>query len=142
VNVNVKKLDPDATIPKYQTAGAAAFDLATLEAGSIAPGQAHTFPTGLAFEVPEGHVMLIFSRSGHGFKHGIRLCNTTGVIDSDYRGHVPVRLHNDGRGAVHFKAGERVAQALILPVPAVDLIEVAHLSETARGEGGFGSTGA
>ena len=85
--------------------------------------------------------MMVYSRSGHGFKSGIRLANGTGVIDSDYRGEVMVKMHNDGSSAVLITAGERIAQAMIVPVSQVELTVVDELSDTARGSGGFGSTG-
>jgi dUTP pyrophosphatase len=128
-------------IPKYQTAGAACFDIQTLGWGNIAPGTQKTFDTGLQYEIPEGHVMLVFSRSGHGAKSGVRLANGTGVIDSDYRGNLFVALRNDGDTDFHISSGDRIAQAMIVPLPLVTLVEVAELSETARGEGGMGSTG-
>jgi dUTP pyrophosphatase len=136
--LRVKRLHPDAKLPTYGTDGAACFDVSTITGGDIY--QAETFGTGLAFEVPEDHVMLVFSRSGHGFSRGIRLANCVGVIDSDYRGELKVRLTADA-GPVSIEAGERIAQAMILPVRQVAFEEVAELSETARGAGGFGSTG-
>jgi dUTP pyrophosphatase len=86
--------------------------------------------------------MLIFSRSGHGFKDALRLSNCVGVIDSDYRGEVMVSLRADGEACPKIRTGDRIAQAMILPVPAVEFEEVEDLTETARGAGGFGSTGA
>ena len=96
--------------------------------------------------------MLIFSRSGHGFNNDVRLSNCVGVIDSDYRGEVRVKLRNDQQshlGAnpenltiLTVKPGDRIAQALVLPIPSVELVEIGELSTTARGDGGFGSTGA
>lgn len=128
-------------MPEYQTAGSACFDLASVDEAFVPPGRAVTVSTGLAFEIPEGHVMLIYSRSGHGFKHGLRLGNCTGVIDSDYRGEVRVRLHNDGSAAFEVMPGDRVAQGMIIKRPAVRFEEASDLSETERGAGGFGSTG-
>lgn len=151
MNVKIKKLDPAATIPQYATEGAACFDLHSIgPVGSARFNQPAVFRTGLQFEVPQGHVMLVFSRSGHGFKNGIRLANCVGVIDSDYRGEVMVKLTCDesGRDQEHldsapiFFPGDRIAQAMILPVQQVNLEEVSELSETKRGQGGFGSTGA
>lgn len=103
--VRIKLLHPRATLPSYATTGAACFDLKALidtvdgklgDAIMIPPGQARTVSTGLAFELPQGHVLLINSRSGHGFKHGVRLANSQGILDEDYRGEAMVRLHNDG----------------------------------------------
>lgn len=121
--------------------GAACFDIASTQAGYVCGGKTMTFPTGLQFEVPDGHVMLVFSRSGHGFKHGVRLANSVGVIDSDYRGEVMVKLTNDGLHGFNVEEGDRIAQAMILPVQQVALTESDELSNTERGEGGFGSTG-
>lgn len=140
MKLKFQKLAPEAQIPKYATAGAACFDLVAINDVNIRPGHAATMYTGLAFEVPKGHVMLVFSRSGHGFKNGIRLVNSVGVIDSDYRGEVMVRLQNDGNEVVVVHAGTRVAQAMLLPIPKV-VLEQGELSTTARGTGGLGSTG-
>lgn len=147
MKLKIKKLHEGAMLPKYATAGAACFDLAavvddlnSLEV-SVMPHSAMAFRTGLSFEVPEGHVMLVFSRSGHGFKNGVRLANCAGVIDSDYRGEVLVKLHNDNYLPLNIYNGDRIAQAMILPVQQVEFEEVSDLSETDRGENGFGSTG-
>lgn len=149
MKLNVKKLSPQAVIPAYATAGAACFDLhavlddVQLQHGlTVQPSTQEIIRTGLAFQVPAGHVMLIYSRSGHGFKNGVRLSNATGVIDSDYRGEVMVALHNDGRAKFKVQHGDRIAQAMIIPVPGVELVECVDLTLTARGAGGFGSTGA
>lgn len=138
--INVKKLHPDAVLPTYSTAGAACFDLsvATIEGSYI---NTATYGTGLAFDVPKDHVMLVFSRSGHGFKDDIRLSNCVGVIDSDYRGEVKVRLRGDGYASPHFNQGDRIAQAMILPIQQVRFALVDELSDTERGGNGFGSTG-
>jgi dUTP pyrophosphatase len=148
MQINIKKVHPAAELPEYATSGAACFDLRALvftEEDSVeASVVSHTprlFRTGLAFEVPEGHVMLVFSRSGHGFKNGVRLANCVGVIDSDYRGEVMVKLHNDSAHAMLVFNGDRIAQAMILPVQQVSFNEVDELGSTDRGAGGFGSTG-
>lgn len=142
LQVKIKKLSPSAKVPTYGTPGAACFDLYATDTLAVAPGRAVTVPTDLAFEVPEGHVLMIYSRSGMGFKHGLRLANCTGVVDSDYRGHVPVRIHNDGKEPHVIQFGDRVAQGMIVPVPRVEFEVVDELSDSQRGEGGFGSTGA
>lgn len=136
-----RKRDSRARTPRYATAGAGAFDIAALEGGVVPPTYSVAFQTGLEFEVPDGHTMLVFSRSGHGFKHGIRLSNSVGVIDSDYRGEVAVKLHNDGDRPFEVEAGERIAQCIILKTEQFELIEADELSSTDRGENGFGSTG-
>lgn len=142
MQLKIKKLHPDAIIPQYQTDGAACFDLHALNEGHVDPTYAKSFDTGLSFEVPSGYVLLIYSRSGHGFKAGVRLCNSVGVIDSDYRGQVAVKLHNDGDQRFFVSSGDRIAQAMLVQVPRVELVEVEELSDTARGIGGMGSTGA
>lgn len=142
MKVKIKKLHPDAEIPEYATDGAACFDLRALESGVVSADYAATFRTGLAFEIPPGHVMRVYSRSGHGFKDGVRLANCVGVIDSDYRGEVMVRLHCDGLSGIAVGKGDRIAQAIVERIERVEFEEVDELSETARGTGGFGSTGA
>ena len=142
INVNIKVINQDAVVPKYGTDQAACFDLhATSEAAVLPQNGSKFIGTGLTFEIPKGYVMLVFSRSGHGFKNDIRLCNSVGVIDSDYRGEVMVKLHNDGQSEYQVAKGERIAQAMIIPHPPVTFSVVENLSETIRGEGGFGSTG-
>lgn len=142
LNLKVKRLHQDAVLPKYATEGAACFDLHALEDGEAgACGGTVQCRTGLAFEIPAGHVMLIYSRSGHGFNYGVRLVNAVGVIDADYRGEVAVKLRNDSPLRFNVKAGDRIAQAMIVPVPVVNIVEADSLTDTARGSGGFGSTG-
>lgn len=145
MKLKIKKLHPDAVVPQYATDGSACFDLhAVIKTGELAcvmPDIPRVFETGLAFEIPEGHAMLIFSRSGHGFKNDVRLANCVGVIDSDYRGEVAVKLTSDtGKGLTVWR-GDRIAQAMVIPVDRVEFEEVVELSDTERGSGGFGSTG-
>lgn len=130
-----------ATVPTYGTDGAACFDLYAAEPVKVYAKQSAVVPTGLAVEVPWGHAMLIHSRSGHGLKHGIRLANSTGVIDSDYRGEVMVCLHNDSSADYVVAPGDRVAQAMIVQAPHVQFDVAEQLSLTERSAGGFGSTG-
>lgn len=134
----VKRLHPEAKLPVYASAGAACFDLSALHGGEVSP--TGRFRTGLAFEVPVGHVMLVFSRSGQGFNHDVRLANCVGVIDSDYRGEVQVKLAADG-APFNVMQGDRIAQAMVLPVQQMAFVEVDELGSTERGAGGFGSTG-
>ena len=142
MKIRIQKLHPAASLPRFATTGAACFDLQTIEAGEVGPcGGTHNFRTGLAFEIPAGHVMLIFSRSGHGFKNSISLVNCVGVIDSDYRGEVQVKLRNDSPLRFGFEPGDRIAQAMVMPVPSVALELAEELTTTQRGTGGFGSTG-
>jgi dUTP pyrophosphatase len=147
MNLKIKRLHPDAKLPVYASAGAACFDLHCFAPGAdpvvMGLAAAATFDTALAFEIPKDQAMLIFSRSGHGFAHDVRLANCVGVIDSDYRGQVAVRLTSDQPGArMVVGHGDRIAQAMLVPVERVTFIEVEELSDTARGAGGFGSTGA
>lgn len=139
--LKLKRLHPSATIPKYQSYGAACFDLHAIDSGIIAPGTAMTFGTGLAVEIPEGWRMDIYSRSGHGFKHGVRLVNCVGKIDADYRGEIKVRLENNGSEPFTVEAGDRIAQAELNRVYRTEFVVVEELSATDRGTGGFGSTG-
>lgn len=145
VTLKIKKLHPGAQLPKYATAGAAAFDLHAIVAEPArvwgGRGGAHTFDTGLAFEVPAGHVLLVFSRSGHGFSASVRLANCVGVIDSDYRGELKVRLTADGNLDMVVRNGDRIAQAMLVPIPQVAFELVDELGDTARGANGIGSTG-
>lgn len=148
MKLKVKKLHTNAIIPKYQTAGAACFDIhALIEDGSsfVRYAEPATIRTGLSFEVPEGHVMLVFSRSGHGFKSDTRLANCVGVLDSDYRGELFVKLTRDPRdlivSPIEVLHGDRIAQAMIFPIPSVELEEATELSDTERGTNGLGSTG-
>lgn len=145
MQLKVKKLHAAAIIPQYATDGAACFDLHAVapDDWAIYPSVPTTVRTGLSFEIPKGYVMLIFSRSGHGFKHDTRLANCVGVIDSDYRGEVMVRLSRDSSQSqpLSIKEGDRIAQAMVVPYPRVELVEANELSDTERGAGGFGSTG-
>lgn len=145
MKLNVKKLHPDAIIPTYGTSGAACFDIYALANPALPvkfKESAVRFSTGLSFEVPDGYVMMVYSRSGHGFKHGVRLSNAVGVIDSDYTGELMVQLQNDTSEWFEVKAGDRIAQAMLIPVNQVTFEEVEELKETERGAKGFGSTGA
>ena len=146
MNINVKiKLTRGATLPAYATDGSAALDLrAALEGGSVTiePGCRVAIPTGIAIS-PEtrGVVAIVAARSGLGFKHGIALANGIGVIDSDYRGEISVCLHNKSDVAYTVNDGDRVAQMMFVPVYTAALIPADELDDTARGVGGFGSTG-
>lgn len=141
MQINIKKLNQHATVPVYATPGSACFDLHASEYGEIGAFSAGVVKTGIAVAVPPGFVMLMYSRSGHGFKNGVRLVNSVGVIDSDYRGEICVGLRNDSAIRFDFKPGDRIAQAMIVAAPKVSLVETDDLDETSRGSGGFGSTG-
>lgn len=139
--MKIKKLSSRATVPVYSTAGAACFDLFAVEPTVVPAGGRASISTGLAFEVPQGYVMLVFSRSGHGKNAGVTLANSVGVVDSDYRGPAVCVLQNNGDLGFWVGEGDRIAQALILPIPKVSFEVVDELTPTARGESGFGSTG-
>ena len=145
MNLKICKTYSDAIVPKYATEGAACFDLHAITEKPmeiLGPNESIVVRTGLAFEIPPGHVLMVFSRSGHGFKHGVRLVNGTGIIDSDYRGEVLIGLHNDRtHESFDVRTGDRVAQAMLVPVPRVTFHVVEQLSITERGAGGFGSSG-
>lgn len=133
-------------LPIYQTAGAAAFDVRALIPEADAPvvltrDNPKMIRTGLHFELPEGYVLYVFSRSGLGFKNGVRLGNCVGVLDSDYRGELLVTLHCDRTSPIEIQHGMRIAQCVVMPVPKVNLVVKEELSDTERGEGGGGSTG-
>lgn len=151
--IKIKKLHPDAVIPTYGTDGAGAFDIYTVEDGTLHPGGNLVLSTGLAVEIPPGFALMIYSRSGHGFNNNIKLANATGIVDSDFRGKILIKLemfydeHYKSSSIVvppsySVKKGDRIAQGIILPVPRIQFIETETLSETERGTGGFGSTGA
>ena len=140
MQLKVKRLHPYAVIPTYATDGSACFDLTAISREKSF--NTCLYQTGLAFEIPKGYVMLIYSRSGHGFNKDIRLANCVGVVDSDYTGDVMVKLTFDDDGLPEFpEVGDRVAQAMIMPIPRAELIETDTLHETERGSNGFGSTG-
>ncbi len=141
--VRVKKLRENAILPTYGSAFAAGADLyAAIDAPmEIAPGETKLIPTGLAFEIPEGFAGFVYARSGLATKRGLAPANKVGVIDSDYRGEVMTALHNHGKEAQTVEPGERIAQMVIAPYITAKFILSDELDDTARGEGGFGSTG-
>ena len=133
----------DVPLPSYQSAEAAAMDLhaAVVEPLAIAPGQVVAVPCGFQIAVPAGHEAQVRPRSGLAAKHALLVPNSPGTIDADYRGEVKVLLLNAGKEAYTVTRGARIAQMLIVPVPRVAWKEAAELPPTARGAGGFGSTG-
>lgn len=128
-------------LPVYATAGAAGMDVVSAEDVTIAPGMRHAVATGLAMAIPEGYEIQVRPRSGLALKHGITVPNTPGTIDSDYRGELKVILINHGGADFAIRRGDRVAQLVLAPVTRASWREVETLDETARGTGGFGSTG-
>ena len=138
------KLGKEIPFPSYATAGSAGMDLRACvdEPVTVAPGQRVAIPTGFAIALPDpGWVALIYARSGLAVKHGLALANCVGVVDSDYRGEIVVALQNYAGEAYTIQPGERVAQMVITPVTEARIDVVEELDETARGAGGFGSTG-
>ncbi|MEM7687854.1 MAG: dUTP diphosphatase [Pseudomonadota bacterium] len=143
IRVEVKRLDhgADLPLPAYATDGAAGMDVVSAEDITIEPGARHAVATGLAMAIPQGYEIQVRPRSGLAFKHGITVPNTPGTIDSDYRGELKVLLINHGADAFDIARGDRVAQLVLAPVVQAAWDEVAELDATARGAGGFGSTG-
>ncbi|MBZ0271932.1 dUTP diphosphatase [bacterium] len=134
---------PRAELPHYATHGAAGMDVraALTEPLTLAAGERFAVPTGLVFEVPHGFEVQVRPRSGLALRHGLTCINAPGTIDSDYRGEVKILLANLGNEPVTINHGDRVAQLIVAPVSRAQLVEVESLTETARGEGGFGHTG-
>lgn len=142
-SVNIKKLTPNAIMPSYATEYAAGADLysgMTSEV-TIKPGTTEFIKTGIAIEIPNGLVGLIYARSGMACKKGVAPANKVGVIDSDYRGEIMVALFNHSSEEVTIQPGDRIAQIVLTPYVTANFNEVDELNETVRGEGGFGSTG-
>lgn len=143
VPIRVKRLPhgEGLALPAYATAGAAGMDVVSAENVTIAPGARHAVATGLALAIPAGYEVQVRPRSGLALKHGITVPNTPGTIDSDYRGELKVILINHGHAPFEIRRGDRMAQLVLAPVTRATWLPVEELDETARGEGGFGSTG-
>lgn len=144
MKVNVTKLREGAVIPTSGSQYAAGYDLYAYipkQSETIPVGETKKIGTGIAMEIPEGYVGLVFARSGVATKRGLRPANCVGVIDSDYRGEIMVALYNDNKEAQAIHIGDRIAQIVIVPYLSVEFNEVESLDETERGRGGFGSTG-
>jgi dUTP pyrophosphatase len=141
--MNIKKLNEKAVVPTYGSAYAAGADLYACEGGDviIAPHETKLIHTGIAMEIPEGLVGLIYARSGLASKRGLAPANKVGVIDSDYRGEIMVALHNHGEVPQTVADGERIAQIVFTTYMAAEFNVTDELSDTVRGVGGFGSTG-
>lgn len=143
VAVRIKRLPHGhgLDLPAYATSGAAGMDVLSAESVTLKPGQRHAVATGLAMAIPQGFEIQVRPRSGLALKHGISVPNTPGTIDSDYRGELKIILINHGDEDFAIARGDRVAQLVLAPVVQAGWEEVEDLDETARGEGGFGSTG-
>ena len=145
LTVKIKKVSNNSlALPTYATAASAGVDLSADlgEPITVSPGENVKIPTGVAIELPNPSVVaLVFARSGLASRHGIGLTNGVGVIDSDYRGEIQVLIQNLGNDPVTIKPGDRIAQMVFMPIFRAIFEDVADLQETARGAGGFGSTG-
>lgn len=143
LQIKIKKINEAAKIPTRGSSSAAGYDLYSTNSKvvNIAPGESYKFGTGITIEIPEGYFGALFARSGLATKQGLRPANCVGVIDSDYRGEIGVVLRNDTNKTQSIECLSRIAQLVILPYLAVEFVEVNELSDTIRGEGGFGSTG-
>jgi dUTP pyrophosphatase len=154
MQVRIKKLHPDAVIPSYSSAGDAGMDMVAISAEIAADGSYIEYGTGIAVEIPKGYVGLIFARSSIS-KTSLILANHVGVVDSGYRGEIKFRFKDTkmtktmrmGRqwkwfaGETAYEVGNKIGQLMILPYPQIEFVEVDELSDSERGEGGFGSTG-
>jgi dUTP pyrophosphatase len=143
IAIKVKRLPhgEGLPLPSYASTGAAGLDIVAAESLTLAPAARHAVATGFAVAIPEGYEVQVRPRSGLALKHGITCLNTPGTIDSDYRGEVKVILANLGAEPFEIVRGERIAQLVPAPVLRAEFAEVDSLEETARGAGGFGSTG-
>lgn len=143
MEVKIKKLSENATIPTRGSIKSAGYDLyvATTEEKVIEPHTTRMFNTDLAIEFPEGYFGAVFPRSGISTKRGLRLANCVAVIDEDFRGNIGIPIHNDNDELRTIDPKERLAQIVFLPYKDVEFVEVEELSETERGDNGFGSTG-
>jgi dUTP diphosphatase len=142
MDLPVAKLKSDAVLPSRAHEGDAGLDLYACEPAHLGPGERWSVGTGIGVEIPEGHAGLVLPRSGLARDHGISLVNSPGLIDSGYRGEVRVLLLNtDPAETFRIEPGERIAQLVIAPIVPADPVEVEALAESARGDGGFGSSG-
>lgn len=139
----IKRISPKAIIPKYETTGSSGLDVAAFldKPIEIKPREKVIVPTGIALSIPKGFEVQIRPRSGLAAKNDITVLNTPGTIDSDYRGEIKIILINLGKNSFIIDSGLRIAQMVVAPVVHAQLVEVEELSNTDRGDGGFGSTG-
>ncbi len=141
MKLKVKKLVDHAMLPKYAHPGDAGLDLFAAEAITLAAGGSGIVKTGISIELPEGTEAQVRPRSGLALKHAVTVLNSPGTVDEGYRGEVGVIMINHGKEDFHIEQGMKIAQMLVKPVYTVEVAEVDELSDTSRGEGGFGSTG-
>jgi dUTP pyrophosphatase len=142
VILRVRRLDPAAVLPRRAHPGDAGLDLCAAEGAELAPGRRARVRTGIAIELPAGHAGLVLPRSGLAAEHGVALVNAPGLIDAGYRGELAVLLLNTDRDATFtVTPGMRIAQLVVAPVALPEVVEAGELAASARGAGGFGSTG-
>jgi dUTP pyrophosphatase len=142
VEISIKRLDPELPLPSYAHPGDAGADLCSAVDLTLDPGERALVPTGIALALPEGYVALVHPRSGLAARHGISIVNSPGTIDAGYRGEIKVCLVNtDPREPFAVSRGDRIAQLVVQRVEAATFVEAEDLPESARGEGGYGSTG-
>lgn len=141
MEIKIQKLNEEAIIPSYQTNGSAGFDFHALEDITLEPNETKLIKTGLAFEIPMGSELQVRPRSGLSLKTPLRITNSPGTVDSDYRGEVCIIMQNTGNINVNIEKGSRIAQGILCPVYQATFIESNDLSETRRGSEGFGSSG-
>lgn len=141
IQVKVKILDSDTTLPQFAYPGDVAVDLRSRIDATLDSNQILGVPTGIAIELPQGYEAQVRPRSGLALKHGISLVNTPGTIDTEYRGEIVCIMVNLGKNPFHISKGDRIAQMAVREVPIVELLQVQELSDTKRGSSGFGSSG-
>jgi dUTP pyrophosphatase len=142
IEIQIKLLDEDLPMPRYQHEGDAGLDLPSRVDYVLEPGERAMIPTGIAVAIPRGYAGFVLPRSGLASRHGIALVNSPGLVDSGYRGEMAIIMINtDKREAFHIKRGDRIAQLVIQKVVEATTIQVSELDATSRGSGGFGSTG-
>ena len=142
MHLEIKRLDPELPLPAYAHEGDAGLDLYSAENRTLQPLERALIATGIAVAIPEGHAGFVLPKSGLAIKRGLSVVNAPGLIDSHYRGEIKIiAINMDANMAIEITRGEKIAQLVIQRVERVELVEVASLDETVRGEGGFGSTG-
>lgn len=139
ITIKIKRLHPDAKLPSYAHPGDAGFDLYSPDEVTLAPGERKGIPSGLAIEIPDGYVGLIWDKSGLSIKNGLKTVG--GVLDAGYRGEIIIGMMNMSDAPYTFEKGHKVAQMLIQKVEHADIVEIDELTDTSRGAGGLGSTG-
>jgi len=141
MQIKIKRIHPYIPLPQYHSEGASGFDLMSAENIPVPVGKTILVKTGIAVEIPRGYELQIRPRSGVSMKTGLMIKNSPGTIDSDYRGEIGVLIYNTGETFGHYiNYGDRIAQAVLVPIVQAEFIEVDELGDTVRGDGGYGST--